>query len=75
MAPVIAVFGATALGKTDVALCLAERLGADIVVADSMQVYQGLAIVTNQPDAAQQAPERHAHALGLQVPESNIDSR
>ena len=51
----VALFGATALGKTDVAIELAERLGADIVVADSMQVYAGLPIVTNQPDAAQRA--------------------
>jgi tRNA dimethylallyltransferase len=49
LAPVVALFGATALGKSDVALELAERLHADIVVADSMQVYAGLPIVTNQP--------------------------
>jgi tRNA dimethylallyltransferase len=48
-APVVALFGATALGKSDVALALARELGADIVVADSMQVYAGLPIVTNQP--------------------------
>ena len=71
MAPVIAVFGATALGKTDVALCLAERLGADIVVADSMQVYQGLAIVTNQPDAAQQARARQ-HLTGFVAPQKEF---
>ena len=45
----VALFGATALGKSDVALELAASLGADIVVADSMQAYAGLAIVTNQP--------------------------
>ena len=48
-APVVALFGATALGKSDVALALARELGADIVVADSMQIYAGLPIVTNQP--------------------------
>jgi tRNA dimethylallyltransferase len=47
--PVVALYGATALGKSDVALELAARLEADIVVADSMQVYQGLSIITNQP--------------------------
>jgi tRNA dimethylallyltransferase len=47
--PVVALFGATALGKSDVALELAGMLDADIVVADSMQVYAGLPIVTNQP--------------------------
>ena len=49
LTPVVALFGATALGKSDVALELAERLHADIVVADSMQVYAGLPILTNQP--------------------------
>lgn len=66
--PVVALFGATALGKTEVALALAERLGADIVVADSMQVYEGLPIVTNQPDEAQRARARH-HLVGFVPPQ------
>ena len=65
--PVVALFGATALGKTDVAIALAERLGADIVVADSMQVYEGLPILTNQPDEAQRARARH-HLVGFVSP-------
>jgi tRNA dimethylallyltransferase len=56
--PVLALFGATALGKSDVAEVLAERLGAEIVVADSMQVYRDLPIVTNQPDQTE-SPRRH----------------
>lgn len=64
----IALFGATALGKTEVALALAERLDADIVVADSMQVYAGLPIVTNQPDEAQRARARH-HLVGFVPPQ------
>ena len=67
-APVVALFGATALGKTDVALALAERLCADIVVADSMQVYEGLPIITNQPDEAQRARARH-HLVGFVPPQ------
>ena len=66
--PVVALFGATALGKTEVALALAERLRADIVVADSMQVYEGLPIVTNQPDEAQRARARH-HLVGFVPPQ------
>jgi tRNA dimethylallyltransferase len=66
--PVVALFGATALGKTDVAVAVAERLQADVVVADSMQVYAGLAIVTNQPDAAQRATARH-HLVGFIPPQ------
>ncbi len=44
--PVVAVVGATAVGKTDLALDLAERLGGEIVNTDSMQVYRGMDIGT-----------------------------
>jgi tRNA dimethylallyltransferase len=43
---VIAVVGATASGKTALALDLAERLGGEIVNTDSMQVYRGMDIGT-----------------------------
>jgi tRNA dimethylallyltransferase len=69
--PVVALFGATALGKTEIALALAERLCADIVVADSMQVYEGLPIVTNQPDEAQRARARH-HLVGFVPPQQEF---
>jgi len=46
---------------------LAERLGADIVVADSMQVYAGLPILTNQPDAARRRRRRY-HLVGVADP-------
>ena len=68
--PLVALFGATALGKTEVAISLAERLGAEIVVADSMQVYAGLSIVTNQPDEAQRARARH-HLVGFVPPQQD----
>jgi len=49
--PVVAVVGATATGKSDLALDLAERLtedgpGAEIVNTDAMQLYRGLDIGT-----------------------------
>lgn len=49
--PVIAVVGATATGKSDLALALAERFaadgaGAEIVNADAMQLYRGMDIGT-----------------------------
>ncbi len=69
--PVLALFGATALGKTRVAVALAERLGAEIVVADSMQVYRGLAIVTNQPDADRRSQVRH-HLVGFRAPQEEF---
>jgi tRNA dimethylallyltransferase len=47
---VLAIFGPTASGKTAVAEALADRIPAEIVSADSMQVYAGLPILTNQPE-------------------------
>jgi tRNA dimethylallyltransferase len=48
--PVIAIFGPTAAGKSRVAEELAARAPAELVSADSMHVYRGLPILTNQPE-------------------------
>jgi len=45
---VIAIFGPTASGKTDVAEEVADRIDGELVSADAMQVYEGLSILTNQ---------------------------
>jgi tRNA dimethylallyltransferase len=45
---VLAIFGPTGSGKSAVAQALAERIPAEIVSADAMQVYRGLPILTNQ---------------------------
>lgn len=45
---VIAVVGATATGKSDLALDLAEALGGEVVNADAMQLYRGMDIGTNK---------------------------
>jgi tRNA dimethylallyltransferase len=47
--PVVAIFGPTASGKSFVAEAIADRIPTEVVSADSMQVYRGLAILTNQP--------------------------
>ncbi len=47
---VIAIFGPTASGKTAVAEAVADRIGGEVVSADSMQAYQGLPILTAQPE-------------------------
>ena len=46
----IAIFGPTASGKSAVAEEIARRVPAELVSADSMQVYRGLPILTNQSD-------------------------
>lgn len=47
--PVILIAGATACGKSAVALRLAERLGGIVVNADSMQLYRELRVLTARP--------------------------
>lgn len=43
---VIAVVGPTAAGKSDLGVFLAQRLGGEVVNADSMQLYRGMDIGT-----------------------------
>lgn len=57
------IAGPTASGKSAFALALAERDGAHIINADSMQVYDVLNVLTARPDAAQRARARH-HLYG-----------
>jgi tRNA dimethylallyltransferase len=48
---VLALFGPTASGKTAVAEEVAARIPAELISADSMQVYEGLPILTAQPSS------------------------
>ncbi|MDX6453164.1 MAG: tRNA dimethylallyltransferase [Gaiellaceae bacterium] len=47
---VLALFGPTASGKTAVAGVLRERLGAEVISADSAALYEGLPVITAAPD-------------------------
>ena len=47
---VLALFGPTASGKTAVAGILRERLGAEVISADSAALYEGIPILTAAPD-------------------------
>ena len=55
----ILIAGPTASGKSEIALQLAERLGGEIISADSMQVYRGLDVGTAKPTAAERARVPH----------------
>jgi tRNA dimethylallyltransferase len=55
----IFIAGPTAVGKSAVALALAERVGGEIISVDSMQVYRGLNIGTAKPTAEEQRRVRH----------------
>ncbi|MBN9692241.1 MAG: tRNA (adenosine(37)-N6)-dimethylallyltransferase MiaA [Verrucomicrobia bacterium] len=58
LAPVV-LAGATATGKSAVALELAELVSGEIISVDSMQVYRGLNVGTAKPSAEEQARVRH----------------
>ncbi len=45
----IFIAGPTAVGKSEIALRLAEQIGGEIISVDSMQVYRGLDIGTAKP--------------------------
>ena len=57
--PVAAVVGPTASGKTALAVSLAERFNAEIVSADSMQIYKGMDIATAKPTAEEKRGVPH----------------
>ncbi|MBI2789980.1 MAG: tRNA (adenosine(37)-N6)-dimethylallyltransferase MiaA [Elusimicrobia bacterium] len=56
---ILVLAGPTASGKTDLAVSLAEALGAEIVSADSRQVYRRLDAGTAKPSNEQRARVRH----------------
>ncbi|TQM62754.1 tRNA (adenosine(37)-N6)-dimethylallyltransferase MiaA [Humibacillus xanthopallidus] len=66
-APTIAVVGATATGKSALALDLAERLGAEIVNADAMQLYRGMDIGTAKLPLAERRGIPHHQLDVLEV--------
>jgi tRNA dimethylallyltransferase len=57
------LMGPTASGKSALGLALAERLGGEIVNADSMQVYRDFRILTARPTDAEEARAPH-HLYG-----------
>jgi tRNA dimethylallyltransferase len=68
---VIAIFGPTGVGKTAVAIALAERLRGEgrrpvAVSADALQIYAGLELITAAPTLAERA--RLEHRLVASVP-------
>lgn len=69
---VIGLFGPTASGKSDVAAAVAELLAADVISADSMQVYDGLPVLTNRSPHAENLvgiwPLTHEASVGEYAP-------
>ena len=71
-APLLALVGPTAAGKTELSLELARRMGAEILSLDSMLVYRGMDVGTAKPSPADRAAVRH-HLIDLVEPPEPYD--
>ena len=73
--PVFPIFiaGPTAVGKSEIALLLAEKIGGEIISADSMQVYRGLDIGTAKPNEAERKGISH-HLIDVCELTENFDA-
>ncbi len=66
------IVGPTGAGKTSLAIDLAERLDAEIVNADSRQVYRGMTIGTAKPSDEERRRVPH-HLLDIRSPAKPLD--
>lgn len=67
----IAIVGPTAVGKTALAVALAQRLGGEIISADSRQVYRLMDIGTAKPTSAEQVAAAH-HLIDIRDPDEEF---
>ena len=70
---ILAVVGPTASAKTALALELAEALDTEIISADSMQFYKGMAIGASAPTAEERARVKH-HFVGFLEPAADFSA-
>ncbi len=68
--PLIVLVGPTAVGKTETAIRLAERLNGEIVSADSRLFYRGMDIGTAKPTLEERARVPH-HLIDVTTPEQS----
>lgn len=71
MTKVAALVGPTAVGKTEASLAVAQRLGAEIVSVDSMQVYRGMDVGTAKPSRSERERVPH-HLIDLRDPDHEL---
>lgn len=69
--PLVAVIGPTGVGKTALAIQLAQRFDGEIVNADSRQIYLGMDIGTAKPTVAEQRAARH-HLIDIRAPDEPL---
>jgi tRNA dimethylallyltransferase len=67
VAPLLALVGPTASGKTEAGIALALAFDAEVVSVDSMLVYRGMDVGTAKPSAAERRAVRH-HLIDVAEP-------
>jgi tRNA dimethylallyltransferase len=71
--PIPVIIGPTAVGKTDLGIAVARQCDAEVVSADSRQLYRHLDIGTAKPTAAQRQAVPH-HLLDRLDPDERLDA-
>lgn len=66
--PLIVILGPTAVGKTEIAITVAEELNGEIISADSRTFYRGMDIGTAKPTPEQQSRVPH-HLIDIAEPD------
>ncbi len=69
--PLIAIVGPTGVGKTELALCLGEKLPAEVISADSRQVYKYMDIGTAKPSPEECQKVPH-HLIDVVYPDQTF---
>ena len=72
-ARLLCVVGPTASGKTELAIATCERIGGEIVSADSVQIYRGFDIGSGKPTPDEQARAPH-HLVDVLDPLETADA-
>jgi len=70
---ILVLAGPTAVGKTAQAIALAQKLGGELIGADSVQVYRGFDIGASKPTAAELGGVTH-HLIDVREPTDRLDA-
>lgn len=73
MIELVVIAGQTGSGKSSLAMKLAKHIPAEVVSADSVQVYRGFDIGTAKPSKSEQAALTH-HLIDIVEPDETIDA-
>ncbi len=71
MTKVLVIVGPTAVGKTALAVHLAQHLGGEVISADSRQIYRGMDIGTAKATTQEQAVAPH-HLIDVVEPDQEL---